>query len=243
MMALTREPSGRRASTIGEDSSTRRPTADTILSITCAVLDVVGEGEVGALDAAVALDPDVVVGVAHHLGDGVVGEQRVERPVAEGVGHHLLDEAAPLERRDLDVLALEDLVERALHLDGELLAGEALHPRGDLVEHELAHLASWWRPRCSWPRRARWRAARFGDAGGGRRAAGRPRRPRGSPPPRGRRASRRASSGPPRAWRSRPRPCSSGGTSPSSSGWCRRRRAACTLRRAARASCRRPSGG
>ena len=34
MMAFTREPSGRRASTIGEDSSTRRPTAATIFSIT-----------------------------------------------------------------------------------------------------------------------------------------------------------------------------------------------------------------
>ncbi len=34
MMALTRDPSGRRASTIGEASSTRRPTADTIFSIT-----------------------------------------------------------------------------------------------------------------------------------------------------------------------------------------------------------------
>src|SRR5438270_623704 len=34
MMALTREPSARRASTIGLDSSTRRPTALTILSIT-----------------------------------------------------------------------------------------------------------------------------------------------------------------------------------------------------------------
>ena len=34
MIAFTREPSGRRASTIGEASSTRRPTAATILSIT-----------------------------------------------------------------------------------------------------------------------------------------------------------------------------------------------------------------
>src|SRR3954471_16523451 len=30
-IAFTREPSGRRASTIGDDSSTRRPTCDTIL--------------------------------------------------------------------------------------------------------------------------------------------------------------------------------------------------------------------
>ena len=33
MIALTREPSGRRASTYGEASSTRRPTLPTILSI------------------------------------------------------------------------------------------------------------------------------------------------------------------------------------------------------------------
>ncbi len=34
-MALTREPSGRRASTIGEDSSTLRPTRDTMRSMIC----------------------------------------------------------------------------------------------------------------------------------------------------------------------------------------------------------------
>ena len=34
MMALTREPSWRRASTIGDDSSMRRPTDDTMRSIT-----------------------------------------------------------------------------------------------------------------------------------------------------------------------------------------------------------------
>ncbi|MNT66344.1 hypothetical protein D3C72_2044050 [compost metagenome] len=34
MMALTREPSGRRASTIGLVSSMRRPTRETIFSIT-----------------------------------------------------------------------------------------------------------------------------------------------------------------------------------------------------------------
>ena len=33
MIALIREPSGRRASTIGDDSSTRRPTRDTIRSM------------------------------------------------------------------------------------------------------------------------------------------------------------------------------------------------------------------
>ena len=33
MIAFTREPSGRRASTIGDDSSIRRPIVDTILSM------------------------------------------------------------------------------------------------------------------------------------------------------------------------------------------------------------------
>src|SRR6266508_2312 len=33
MIAFTREPSGRRASTIGEDSSTRRPIWETVLSM------------------------------------------------------------------------------------------------------------------------------------------------------------------------------------------------------------------
>ena len=35
MMAFTREPSGRRASTIGEDSSMRRPTGETMRSMIC----------------------------------------------------------------------------------------------------------------------------------------------------------------------------------------------------------------
>ena len=45
MMAFTREPSGRRASTIGDDSSMRRPTCETILSITrrtCCGVDEAG---------------------------------------------------------------------------------------------------------------------------------------------------------------------------------------------------------
>jgi hypothetical protein len=33
--AFTREPSGRRASTMGEESSMRRPTLDTMRSMTC----------------------------------------------------------------------------------------------------------------------------------------------------------------------------------------------------------------
>jgi hypothetical protein len=39
-----------------------------------------------------ALDPDVVGPVDHDLGDGVVGEQSLQRTVAEDVVGQLLDE-------------------------------------------------------------------------------------------------------------------------------------------------------
>src|ERR687888_305641 len=65
--ALTRLPSGSRASSIGEDSSTRRPTS-------------------------AALDPDVARPVHHDLRHGVIGEELLDRPVAERVIGDLLDE-------------------------------------------------------------------------------------------------------------------------------------------------------
>ena len=61
-----------------------------------AVGEVVGEGERRALHTSPALDPDLVVGVAHDFGDGLVGEQRLERSVAERVLHDLVDEATTL---------------------------------------------------------------------------------------------------------------------------------------------------
>ncbi len=75
------------------------------------VLLGIGEDDVAPLDLPLALDPELVERVAHDLGDAVVGEQRLERPVAERVLEHLLDEALALNRRDPDVLAFEDFVD------------------------------------------------------------------------------------------------------------------------------------
>ena len=72
MMALTRLPSGRRASTIGDVSSTRRPTwADDALDDLDQV-GVVGEDDVGSLQPAVALDVDLVGAVDEDVADGRV---------------------------------------------------------------------------------------------------------------------------------------------------------------------------
>ena len=122
MMALTREPSGRRASTMGLDSSTRRPTALDDLVDHLPVLAVVGEGEVGRLDDALPLHPDLVVGVAHDLGDGRVGQRAVEGAVAEDVGEDLGHELRPLDRGDADVLPLQGPVEGGLDLLLQLAA-------------------------------------------------------------------------------------------------------------------------
>ena len=62
--ALTREPSGRRASTIGDASSMRRPTSLDDLVDRAAQVVLVDELDVGALDLAAALDVDGLRAVA-----------------------------------------------------------------------------------------------------------------------------------------------------------------------------------
>ena len=92
MIALTRLPSGRRASTIGEDSSMRRPTWATILLMMRRRCDSSVKRAGVWLQPAAALDPDVVRAVDHDLGHGVVGQQPLERPVAEDVVGDLADQ-------------------------------------------------------------------------------------------------------------------------------------------------------
>ena len=82
---VTRLPSGRRASTIGDASSTRRPTCETILSMIRSRWALSANVASRPLDLALALDVDPVEVVDHDLGDVVVAEQRLERPVAEDV--------------------------------------------------------------------------------------------------------------------------------------------------------------
>ena len=80
MMALTREPSCRRASTIGLDSSMRRPTALTMRSmIWCRCLSSRNTMSVSS-QPPFALDVDVVVAIDEDVGDRGVGEQASSGP-------------------------------------------------------------------------------------------------------------------------------------------------------------------
>ncbi len=88
--ALTRLPSGRRASTIGEASSTRRPTWATILLMIrrrwCSSVK-----RTPVFSSRPPRSTQTSTGaVDHDLGDGVVLEQRLDRPVTERVVGDLL---------------------------------------------------------------------------------------------------------------------------------------------------------
>ena len=83
-MMLTRLPSGRRASTIGEDSSTRPDLGDDLVDDSAHVRVVV-EADVRLVETSLPLDPDVERPVHHDLGHAFVRKQPFERPVAERV--------------------------------------------------------------------------------------------------------------------------------------------------------------
>ena len=57
---------------------------------------VVGEPDGGVVQAALPLDPDLVGAVDHDLGDRVVGQQPLDRAVAEDVGRDLLRQRVAL---------------------------------------------------------------------------------------------------------------------------------------------------
>ena len=76
--AWRREPSGRRASTIGDARSRRRPSGPTTRS-TSRTIAVGVEVERDRLEPPVALDVGAAGAVDHHLGDRRIGEQWLER--------------------------------------------------------------------------------------------------------------------------------------------------------------------
>ena len=167
MMALTREPSGSRASSIGVLSSIRRPTLSAMRRITrirCSLSRNVASVD---LQAALALDVDLVRAVDEDIGDEGVAKEFIERAVAEDLVHHLADQLLLLGARErdsflpqqgidpLDTLAVQLLerdapgfrqihrldqlaVESRLQLQGSLAVGFAAGPLCLLVQHDYA---------------------------------------------------------------------------------------------------------
>ena len=83
MIALTREPSGRRASTIGELSSMRRPTPLTMRSMTRSRCCIVLKRGRHLFELARALDEHLLVRIDQDVADRLVAEQRLQRSEAE----------------------------------------------------------------------------------------------------------------------------------------------------------------
>ena len=120
MMALTREPSGRRASTIGErlvDAAADR--GDDPVDDAHDVV-VVLEDDVRQLELARALDVDLARAVDHDLGDGVVTEERLERPEADDLVGDLLEHADALGAGEGQALLVDDPAEDLLDLAPDL---------------------------------------------------------------------------------------------------------------------------
>ena len=88
---LTRLPSGQAGVDQRRDLvDAAADLADDAACATCITCGLVAEDGVGELELALALDIDLLGAVDHDVGDGLVGEQRLERAEAE----HVVDEEA-----------------------------------------------------------------------------------------------------------------------------------------------------
>ena len=110
MTAWRREPSGSRASTIGDARSRRRPSGPTTRSTSRTIAFGV-ERERDRLDAPVALDVGAPGPVQHHLGDVRIGEQRFERTQPRHLVGELADEPLEVRSRQERVLVAQELHE------------------------------------------------------------------------------------------------------------------------------------
>ena len=116
MMALTREPSARRASTIGELSSMRRPTLLTMRSITRSRCLSSWKRRGHALEHALPLDVDLLVRVDQDVVDRRVAQQRLERPEAEHVVENLGEQRFALAQADRRRFLGQQLAEQRANL-------------------------------------------------------------------------------------------------------------------------------
>ena len=167
MTALTREPSGSRASTSGLASSMRRPDPTDDLVDDAAQVRLVAEPGVDRVELAGALDEDVVGAVDHDLGDLRVAQQRLERAVAEDLVGDLLGDAGAVGVRERRLLGVDGLLQRLAHLGGELGLGKVrvVEPRAEAVDQGLVHAALDLAERVHGPPTATARAASVGDVG------------------------------------------------------------------------------
>ena len=100
MMAFTREPSARRASTIGELSSTRRPIRLTMRSMTRSRWASSWNVAVTRSRTPLALDEHVAIRVDQNVADRRIAQQRLERTETEHVVEDLGEQRFPLRQAE-----------------------------------------------------------------------------------------------------------------------------------------------
>ncbi len=137
MIALIRLPSGSLASTIAEDSSTRRPTWATILFRIRRRCESSWNLTARLVELALALDPDVVGPVDHDLADGVVCEQPLERTVPEDVIGQIGRQLVALGAREAGLLVQmpPDVGDHAL-AKRALVDADVEELRPEIADHE-----------------------------------------------------------------------------------------------------------
>jgi len=75
---------------------------------------LVFEGHIRPDDVARALHIDILGTVDHHLGQGVVGQQRFQRTIAQDLGHDRFEQALTLSARQDNALLGQDCREQLL---------------------------------------------------------------------------------------------------------------------------------
>ncbi len=114
-MALTREPSGKRASTMGEDSSTLRPTLRNDAVDDLQQVAIVAKGRIDPLQDAALFHEDMVLVVDQDIGDLRVPEQRLQGAKAKNLIQQIgLDLLLFIEVQRHPLLA-DDLLDDARH--------------------------------------------------------------------------------------------------------------------------------
>ena len=138
MMALTRLPSGKRASTIGDVSSTRRPTFDTMRSMICSRWSLSRNLTSRLLHLAAALDVDLVRPVDEDVADRRVLEQHLQRAEAERLVEHLVDEPLALHAVEQRVFGVAQALDDQADLAAERVALQVADARQVELVDQLA---------------------------------------------------------------------------------------------------------
>ena len=98
---------------------------------------VVLERHVRELQPTFALDVDLLRAVDHHLGDGLVAQERLERPEAEDLVGDLLEHPHPLGAGEGEALLVGDLAEQLLDLAPHLDLVREVELRVHLVDEPV----------------------------------------------------------------------------------------------------------